>query len=431
MATQTLSSLSIENKEFYERALLNRLKKTFRLYKYAQKTKLPKHSGDTISWRIFKNLSLPTAALTEGLTPPPNKLDIMKFKATLSQYGDYITISDLLDLEGIDPVITEISELFGEQVAEYVDNLIRDVLLTGINVYYSKGTDTVQPTARNQIDATNTISIADINKVKAILKRYGVKPYENGKHIWLIDPEVEFDLKALTTANASWIDITKYTKADSVLDGEIGSFLGFKWVVDNNIKVVAEGAQATAGTAGTEELVHLCLVFGKDAFGVVELEGESANPKIIHKPLGSAGSDDPLDQRQTLGWKINGFTTRILHDECILRFECASGLTAPDVLTDSQRVGYDSISAGATALTRTLATPVLTAGTNKVTWTAITGADAYLVYSADAANGEFALVGTTRDTEQAVTGTEYYKVKAFSERGDVSALSSAATKSAN
>lgn len=340
MATQTLQTFSIENKQFYERALLKRLKDTYRLYKYAQKTILPKNSGDTISWRVFKSLALPTAELTEGVTPEPNKLDIVKFKATLKQYGDYITISDLLDLEGIDPVVTETAELFGEQIAEYVDNLIRDVLLTGTNVFYAKGTEQTRPTTTDEITANCTITIDDINRIKAILTRYRAKPYTNGKFIFMISPEVEYDLKSLTATNSSWIDITKYTGSEKILDGEIGTFLGFKFVVDNGIKV--EENEAT-----TPVLVHKCLVFGKDAFGVVELEGDSASPKIIHKPLGSAGSEDPLNQRQTLGWKINGFQTRILYDEALIRYECASGLTSPEGISDEDRFGYEDANTGA------------------------------------------------------------------------------------
>ena len=41
------------------------------------------------------------------------------------------------------------------------------------------------------------------------------------------------------------------------------------------------------------------------------------------------------------------------------------------------------------------------------------------------------MVGTTRDTEQAVSGTEYYKVMAIGATGASSALSNAATKSSS
>jgi hypothetical protein len=72
----------------------------------------------------------------------------------------------------------------------------------------------------------------------------------------------------------------------------------------------------------------------------------------------------------------------------------------------------------------------LTAGVNKVTWVVITGADYYEVYTSATESGTYAFSSVTRGTEQAVEGTEYYKVKAVGVNGDVSALSTAATKSA-
>jgi N4-gp56 family major capsid protein len=46
----------------------------------------------------------------------------------------------------------------------------------------------------------------------------------------------------------------------------------------------------------------------------------------IIKPLGSAGSADPLDQRATSGWKAIT-TTKILNDSWIVRIEHANPLT--------------------------------------------------------------------------------------------------------
>lgn len=142
----------------------------------------------------------------------------------------------------------------------------------------------------------------------------------------MIDPEVEMDLKNLTGANASWVDIMKYDKSEKIVEGEIGSFLGFKFVVSNNIP-----------TDATSTSVRKCLAFGKDAFGVVELEGKTGKPSIIHKGLGSAGTKDPLDQEQTLGWKIPAFATRILHDEALVRYEVYSSATAVGEFADDTK----------------------------------------------------------------------------------------------
>lgn len=66
--------------------------------------------------------------------------------------------------------------------------------------------------------------------------------------------------------------------------------------------------------------VNSTIIFGKDAFGVVDIEGEDAF-KTIFKPKGSAGTGDPLDQRWTAGWKASGFTAAILQDLWMVRIE--------------------------------------------------------------------------------------------------------------
>ncbi|MBP3348814.1 MAG: N4-gp56 family major capsid protein [Clostridia bacterium] len=66
--------------------------------------------------------------------------------------------------------------------------------------------------------------------------------------------------------------------------------------------------------------INSTIIFGKDAFGVVDIEGEDTF-KTIFKPKGSAGTGDPLDQRWTAGWKASGFTAAILQDLWMVRIE--------------------------------------------------------------------------------------------------------------
>lgn len=313
MPDNGLKTLTIENKTFYEKTLLKRLTDSYVLFNYGKKTVLPKNHGNTISWRKFLKFAIPTASLEEGVTPTAlNKLQPVEYKAVLTQEGDYIELTDLIDLEGIDPVLTETSELFGEQIAEKVDSMIRTSLLKGINVYYGG-----KKTSRDKLTTADTLTLDDLNRMNAILKKYKVKPFENGKYVLLVSPEVHYDLLAITADTNSFIDIAKYAKTESILTGEVGTILGFKVVVDNAVTTVA-------GSSSVQ--VHQCIALGKEAFGVVMLEGETNKPRIIHKGLGSSGTADPLDQRQTLGWKINGFATRILYDEAVMRVEVASGL---------------------------------------------------------------------------------------------------------
>ena len=75
------------------------------------------------------------------------------------------------------------------------------------------------------------------------------------------------------------------------------------------------------GEAGADGItINGTLVFGKDAYGVVDIEGEGTIKNII-KPKGSAGTTDPLDQRWTSGWKVEGFVAAILQSAWIVRIE--------------------------------------------------------------------------------------------------------------
>lgn len=78
----------------------------------------------------------------------------------------------------------------------------------------------------------------------------------------------------------------------------------------------------TDGTTGWSEMnVHHILIVGKDALTRTGLAGEG-NAKMYTKAKGSAGVLDPIDQRQSIGFKINsvGFgSTRL---EAIVDYHC-------------------------------------------------------------------------------------------------------------
>ena len=80
-------------------------------------------------------------------------------------------------------------------------------------------------------------------------------------------------------------------------------------------------------TDGGEELgnhkqadVHATLVFGADAYGVIDIDGSGAIETII-KPCGSEGSADPLNQRSTVGAKVAAYAAKVLNPLWIVRIE--------------------------------------------------------------------------------------------------------------
>lgn len=86
----------------------------------------------------------------------------------------------------------------------------------------------------------------------------------------------------------------------------------------------SSGATIVPTGAGASDVeVHGTIVYGKDFAGSVSLNGTGKNIHMIIKPVGSSGTDDPLDQRSTMGWKVKGYTATILQDAFGVRIEHA------------------------------------------------------------------------------------------------------------
>ena len=58
--------------------------------------------------------------------------------------------------------------------------------------------------------------------------------------------------------------------------------------------------------------LHNTVIFGADAYGVIDIAGSGAI-KLIVKPVGSSGTADPLDQRSTIGAKVEAYAAKVLN----------------------------------------------------------------------------------------------------------------------
>jgi len=95
-----------------------------------------------------------------------------------------------------------------------------------------------------------------------------------------------------------------------------GTSVTNEWTTSQDLCIVPSG-----GASGGAE-VHASIIYGQDAFGMVKLGGKGKpNIQIIVKPLGSSGSDDPLNQRGTIAWKVPFFACAVLQDDFIVRIE--------------------------------------------------------------------------------------------------------------
>lgn len=301
------NQLSAEDKTFYERVLIERLLPQLNFYKDATKKKLPKNSGRTTNFRKFNSLTAPSASLTEGKTPDGNNLSISTITATVAQEGDYVQITDLIQLTGIDPVLTETCELLGEQAEKLFDSRIQTAISKGTNVYFA-GSATTR--AGLESATTKNLTADDIKKIVRKLKNANAKRFADGYYHMQVDPDIAYDLMS----DSAWVDVSKYAKPEQMVKGELGKMHGMKFFETTNLETVDSSSE------NTKIDVHIAYAYGKDSYACIDLEGGAGKPEIIVKENGSAGTSDPLNQRATAGWKAC-FTAVITQPLALVRVE--------------------------------------------------------------------------------------------------------------
>ncbi len=298
------NNLKAENKVFYDRTLIRLAKPALIHGQFGQKRNVPKNGGKQIEFRKFTPLGKATTPLTEGVTPEGQNLDVSTVNATIHQYGGYVTISDNLDVLSVDPVVTETLNLISDQAAQTIDAVERDILVCGTNVQYADG----KAEARSELTEEHKMTVDVLKRAVRTLKMNNT-PKINGFYIAIMHPSVAYDLMS----DPDWIDAQKYTQnnVNKLYFGEIGEIAGVKVIESTEAKIWKEG----------ERSVYATLVFGKDAYGITEVEGGGLT--TIVKPLGSAGTGDPLNQRSTVGWKAY-HTAEILVEPYMVRVETTS-----------------------------------------------------------------------------------------------------------
>lgn len=311
VTTQTGNNqdLSVEMKTYYDKVLLRAAEPKLVHDQFGQKRPIPAHGGKTIEFRSFPALAKQTTPLTEGVTPDGQKLQATAITATIAQYGGYIVSSDLLELTTIDNVMVETAKLLGSQAGRTSDTITREVLAAGTNVRYAN-----DKSGRANLAATDVLTVAEIKKARRDLKTKNAETI-NGDYIAIIHPDAEYDLMC----DDEWVDASKYAGSTQIFEGEIGKIFGVRFVESTEAKIF------TQGTGDDAFSVYGTLVLGANAFGVTSIEGKGI--EHIVKQKGSGGTNDPLDQRSSQGWKMNKVAV-ILEDNYMVRIEHRATLSS-------------------------------------------------------------------------------------------------------
>ena len=310
LMTTATGTLSDEMKTFYDKVLLTRTVPKLVHTKFGQRKQIPAHGGRIIEFRKFSALAVATTPLTEGVLFTALKdLTVTATTATVAQYGDAVGFSDIVSTTTIDPLLTEASEILGEQAGETIDELVRDVIAAGTTILYAS-----TAVSRVTVGAAMTATPADIQRIALQMELNRARKID-GFYQAITHPRVIFDLMR----TQEWRDAQNYHQTGRQFTGEVGQLFGIKFWTTDKAKFFAD-----AGVGGTVD-VYTIICVGQEAFGVVDLAGH--NLKTIFQPLGSAGTADPLAVNSTMGWKVV-FGTKRLQEAFLLRYECATSTGA-------------------------------------------------------------------------------------------------------
>ena len=392
MNTQTTGGLSAEMKTYYGMELLENAKPQLVHNQFAATKPLPVGGGKTVEWRKFGAFDKALTPLTEGVTPDGSGISVSYITKELSQYGDYTTVSDMLDLTAIDDVVLEITDRHGANMGLTLDTVTRNEIQQGNQVIYAPkinddGSKT-EITSRYALNDRCKISGELVAKAATALKKMNA-PKFNGKYICIIHPSVAYDLRQ----DESWIAAHQYAAATELFDGEIGELHGVRFVETTEAKIfcgedlasdsrtlLVNGAvnagktvSFDGGTVAAGALAGRYVLIGGERAKVVSntasamtldrnvtaadnaviYPGEggaegmavygclfigkdaygvvdlSEGTEVIVKPRGSGGTADPLDQRSSVGWK-GVHAAAILYDEYMVRVECGSSYSKQD-----------------------------------------------------------------------------------------------------
>jgi hypothetical protein len=340
---------------------------SYTYFRYAESAPI-QEKADKLTMRRWAPLQAHIVPLAEGIPPQSDKGSVEKYELQAYQYGRYMEFTDKVDFKAVDPIVAHYSQEYSIVAVETLDLLAQKELLRIAQKFFAglaanasemkiaTGKPTiadlrliglslkrqmVKPRSNGRfhvivspefvydmLDDTYVKNYMTINQTTvqmydngALIPMFGFEFYEvmncpdsgvyvngDGKKVLPIYKKFEtgdvLGAKTYTEADADALgyiyatvveDVATYATADGYVNdsrtGQAASYI--------------PGQVTWTIPAGWRELkIQHTLVLGKDALLRTGLAGED-NAKMYVKPLGSTGVLDPIDQRQSIGFKIN------------------------------------------------------------------------------------------------------------------------------
>lgn len=305
------------------------------LERFGQRDPMPKNKGLIVKWRRYLNLPRAVAPLAEGIAPAGQAMTYEDVTATLEQFGDAVKLTDVIADTHEDPVLKVYMDLCGTQAAETVEVVRFSTLKAGSNVYYAPASATTRaavnsPALRGgfrlilrSFRKNKASEISEIIKASARVSTEPVAP----AFFALGHTDLDSDIRGIT----GFTSVEQYSDSDKGLPLEIGKIESTRIILSPLFEPwLAAGTSGstylTNGGTGTGACdVYPILVFGKDAYGIVPLQGEDAVTPMVLNP-GKPSASDPLGQIGWVSWKTMQ-AAAILNQLWMARYEVGATQT--------------------------------------------------------------------------------------------------------
>ena len=305
-----VGGLTVEGRTFYEKELLMRAVPQFRYLGWGLQKEIPRQGGNNIQFRRLERPAATTSALVDGTPPSSTAVTWVSVATTIYTYGAYARFSEVAYAQGIDNILSETIEMWGEQMGDSLDLIARAVLIAGTTVQYSD-------VAASRGGVSGPLTEAEVREAVATLKRNNARRIARagGRFVAITHPNAMADLVGSPSGNLSVILQNAGVRGDSnpLFTGEAFDYLGVRFLESSNARIF--------GSAGlsTYPGVFTTLVMGEQLYGETKF-GAIAPGIITHEP-GSSGALDPLNQFGSVGWKASlgvvrlneAFAVRIEH----------------------------------------------------------------------------------------------------------------------
>lgn len=354
---------------FYDKQLLDTIRldeSHFVFYRLANTTPI-QGNAEKLQIRRWAPLEAHTVPLSEGVPPMSDKGSMESYEIGTFSYGRYMEFTDRVDFETIDPVIAHYTKEYAIVAMETLDLLAREALTTVAQSAYAKARANFA-----SLEIGDTPSLNDLRVIALSMKKQLVKPRNGNRYHVIGTPDFYFDMISDPLVE-KYMTINQTTKGFYDDMGPIPPMFGLEFyetmhIDDSGEYTTTEGTflrvfkneggvytyqnlDATTYRVNAEDnyvrdsrtgkkasyipdrkvwnipenfqelKVHRIFVLGADCLTRTEIAGQG-NAKMYVKPLGSAGVLDPIDQRQSIGFKINSVGFGSTRTEAVVCYYC-------------------------------------------------------------------------------------------------------------